>query len=275
MVEFSEEGHLAEALRRLAGAENPRQKQVMEALTRHLFAFIREVRPSEEEWMQGITFLTEVGQMCDATRQEFILLSDMLGATILVDGINHAKAQGATESTVLGPFYREGAPVYANGQSMSQDGAGEAVRFRGRVTDAAGVGIEGATLDVWQTAANGHYAVQDPAQPDYNLHGVYTSEDDGAYEVVTVKPVSYPVPDDGPAGRLLRELGRHPYRPAHVHFIVSAEGYQPVVTQLFTDGDAYVDTDAVFGVKDSLVVHYDGDASGWTVDYDFGLKAAG
>ncbi len=274
MTEFSEESHLAEALRRLESTKDPRLKQVIEALTRHLFAFVQEVGPTEAEWMRGIEFLTDVGHKCDGTRQEFILLSDMIGASILIDGINHRKAEGATESTVLGPFHRADAPRYDNGQSMSQDGKGEEVRIRGRVTDSQGKPIAGATLDVWQTGANGLYEVQDEEQPDFNLRGLYTTDAVGAYEVVTVKPVSYPVPDDGPAGQLLRTLGRHPYRPAHVHFIVAAEGFEPVVTQLFTDDDDYIDSDAVFGVKDSLVAHYDGDATGWRVDYDFGLKPA-
>ena len=275
MTEFSEENHLAEALRRLDSTADPRLKQVMEALTRHLFAFVQEVRPTEAEWMRGIEFLTNVGHKCDGTRQEFILMSDMIGASILIDGINHRKAEGATESTVLGPFHRADAPRYDNGQSMSQDGKGEEVRILGRVTDSQGNPIAGATLDVWQTAANGLYEVQDAGQPDFNLRGLYTTDDIGAYEVVTVKPVSYPVPDDGPAGQLLRTLGRHPYRPAHVHFIVAAEGFESVVTQLFTDNDDYIDSDAVFGVKDSLLAHYNGDATGWRVDYDFGLKPAG
>lgn len=274
MQDFTVDNLTEDAIRRLQRAPNARLKQVVEALTRHLHAFILEVRPTEEEWMLGIKFLTETGQTCDDVRQEFILLSDTLGVSMLVDALNHQAGGKSTESSVLGPFYREGAPHYANGQSMSQDGVGEPVVVSGRVLDPAGKPVAGARLDVWQTAPNGLYEVQDDNQPDYNLRGVYTADADGRFAVRTVKPVSYPIPDDGPVGKLLRALGRHPYRPAHIHFIVSAKGYAPVVTQLFTDDDTYLESDAVFGVKKSLVVHYDRAGNGWQVAYDFRLKPA-
>jgi catechol 1,2-dioxygenase len=212
--------------------------------------------------------------MCDDVRQEYILLSDVLGATILVDAINHRNPEGTTESSVLGPFYREGAPVMPRGTSIAGDTDGEAVTVRGRVTAVDGTPIEGAVLDVWQTAPNGLYEVQDPGQPDFNLTGRFQTATDGTYEFHTVKPVSYSIPEDGPVGQLLRALGRHTFRPAHIHFIVSADGYQPVVTQLFTAGDAYLDSDAVFGVKNSLVVDYERKGEGYRVEYDFGLEPA-
>ncbi len=276
MQDFNEQTHLAEALGRLEGASDPRLREVVAALTRHLFAFVQEVEPSEEEWLQGITFLTEVGQKCDEVRQEYILLSDILGVTMLVDYLNHGRAEGGTESSVLGPFYRAGAPACANGASMARESGGEPVLVAGRVFDSSGRPIAGAKLDVWQTAPNGMYEGQDPAQPPFNLRGVFSTDDDGRYAIRTVKPVSYSIPDDGPAGRLLRALGRHSYRPAHIHFIVSAEGYEPVITQLFTDDDECLDSDAVFGVKESLVIHYERaqDGDGSRVSYDFHLTEA-
>ncbi|NQV21235.1 MAG: 6-chlorohydroxyquinol-1,2-dioxygenase [Rhodospirillales bacterium] len=274
MTSFTEQSHLEEALRRLEGTKDPRLKQVLSAFTKHMFAFINEVKPTEDEWMAGIQFLTETGKMCDGARQEFILFSDTFGISMLVDHHNHHAQKGATESSVLGPFYRPGAPEYANGESICQDGAGEPAVIAGQVTDAEGTPIAGAKLDVWQTAASGIYQVQDASQPDFNLCGVYTTDGDGRFEVKTVKPVSYPVPDDGPVGRLLNATGRHAFRPAHIHFIVSADGYEPVVTQLFTDDDDYLQSDVVFGVKDSLVVHYDPDGNGCRVSYDFGLQPA-
>lgn len=274
MTEFNAETHLAAVLERFENADDPRARQVAEAFVRHAFAFVEEVKPTDAEFMAAIDFLTETGKRCDEKRQEFILLSDTFGITMLVDHINNEPAAGATDSAVLGPFYRAGAPRYRNGDSISRDGAGEPVTVTGRVTDTAGAPIGGATLDVWQTSGNGLYVAQDDDQPDFNVCGVFTTDDDGRFEIRTVKPVSYPVPVDGPVGRLLKALGRHPYRPAHIHFIVSAAGYRPLTTQLFTDDDAYLRSDAVFGVKNSLVVHYDRDGEGWRVAYDFGLRRA-
>lgn len=274
MLEFSEENHLKEALARLEGTKNPRLKQVMQSLTRHLFAFIEEVQPTEAEWMQGIQFLTETGKMCDDVRQEFILLSDVLGVSMLMDGINHRKERNSTESSVLGPFYREGAPKYGMGDSIANATPGEPIRVTGTVHSLDGEPISGAVLDVWQTAPNGLYEVQDPEQPECNLRGVFTTGDDGRYEFHSVKPVSYSIPDDGPVGKLLGAVGRHPWRPAHIHFIVSALGHQPVVTQIFTDDDRYLTSDAVFGVKSSLLVKYQRDGEGSSCSYDFVLKPA-
>lgn len=272
MAKFDEQSHMAEAPKRLEDVDDPRLKEVMTSFTRHMFAFVNDVRPTEDEWMAGIDFLTEIGQKCDDKRQEFILFSDIVGVSMLVDYIGHGVADGATESSVLGPFYRENAPEYTASETISLDQEGEPVEISGRVTDEHGVPISDAKLDVWQTAANGLYEAQDPNQPDYNLRGVFRTDVDGRYELRTIKPVSYSIPNDGPVGRLLRALGRHSYRPAHVHFIVSAEGYEPVVSQIFTDDDAYLKSDAVFGVKDSLVVHYEKVGDIWRVTYDFSLK---
>jgi protocatechuate 3,4-dioxygenase beta subunit len=274
MIEFSEASHRAEALRRLDRTVNPRLRQVMQALTRHIFAFIEEVQPTEAEWMQGIQFLTETGKMCDDVRQEFILMSDTLGVSMLIDGLNHRRQENSTESSVLGPFYREGAPHLQMGASIANDTKGDEVAFTGQVRSLSGSPIKSATLDVWQTAPNGLYEVQDPDQPDYNLRGVFTTGPDGRYEFRTVKPVSYAIPHDGPVGKLLEAVGRHPFRPAHVHFIVSAPGYETVVTELYSDDDRYLESDAVFGVKNSLVVHYVRDGATWRCAYDFLLKPA-
>ncbi len=273
-------------LRSLDRTPNPRLKAVMSSLVRHLHAFIREVEPTEAEWWQAIQFLTRVGQMCDDRRQEFILLSDVLGASILVDAINHRADDGATESTLLGPFYRPGAPELPAGASISRDGRGEPVVVWGHVRSTEGAPIAGAVLDVWQANAHGLYEQQDPTQPEMNLRGRFRTDAAGRYTFVTVRPASYPIPDDGPVGELLRALGRHPYRPAHIHFIVTAEGYAPLTTHLFVAGDPYLDSDAVFGTKDALVVEfvrsdsaeeaarYGVRAPFYTVQYDFVLRRA-
>ncbi len=261
-----------------------RLREVASSLVRHLHAFAREVEPDDEEWMAGIRFLTEVGQACQGDRQEFILLSDILGVTMLIDSTNHPAGDGLTDSSVLGPFHRDGAPMLAHPADIAGATDGEACLVRGRVTAPDGVPIEGAVLDIWQTAPNGLYETQDPGQPDFNLRGRIASDGEGRYAFRTVKPVSYPIPTDGPAGRLLADLGRHPYRPGHIHFIVSADGHRPLTTQLFVAGDEYIGSDAVFAVKDMLVADFVEctDAAvgvDWglappfsTVDFDFGLK---
>jgi catechol 1,2-dioxygenase len=243
-------------LRSLAQTPDPRLKQIMTSLITHLHGFIREVELTEAEWWQAIQFLTRVGQMCDDRRQEFILLSDTLGVSMLVDAINHRAGGSVTESTVMGPFYRDGARELPWGASISLDGKGEPAVITGRVLSADGTPIAGAALDVWEGNDNGLYEQQDPEQPDMNLRGRFRTDAAGRYKIVAIKPVSYPVPDDGPVGQMLKALGRHPYRPAHVHFIVSAGGYVPVTTHLFASGDPYLTSDAVFGTKDSLIVDF-------------------
>lgn len=276
----------ANVLRSLEGAADARLRQVMRSLVTHLHAFIRDVELSEAEWMAAIQFLTRTGQICDDRRQEFILLSDTLGVSMLVDAINHRAEGPATASTVLGPFYREGAAELPYGGAISKDGGGEPAVLMGRVLDTAGRPIPGALLDVWETNEHGLYEQQDPGQPDMNLRGRFRADAEGRYKIVAIKPVSYPIPDDGPVGRMLRALGRHPYRPAHVHFIVSAPGYRSLVTHLFVEGDPYLDSDAVFGTKASLVVPFVPSASAaeaaehgvstpfTTVAYDFVLSPA-
>ena len=287
MSNNSEEQITHNVLASMAQAPNPRLHAVMTSFITHLHAFIREVEPTQEEWAAGIQFLTRTGQMCDDKRQEFILLSDTTGVTMLVDAINHRVPGGATESTIFGPFYRPGASELPMGATISQDGRGEPAVVTGRVLSTDGTPIPNALLDVWETNENGLYEQQDPNQPDMNLRGKFRTDSEGRYCFVGIKPVSYPIPDDGPVGQLLRALGRHPYRPAHIHLLISAEGFTPVTTHMFVKGDPYLDSDAVFGTKDSLVVDFMRHESAeeaaryqvrvpfYTASYDFVLKPLG
>jgi catechol 1,2-dioxygenase len=263
---------------RHAGCADPRLIEVVSALVRHLHAFAKEVRLTQAEWETGIGFLTRTGQLCSAERQEFILLSDVLGMSMLVDAINNRRPKGATENTVVGPFYLDGAPVRQMGESICLDGKGESCRFEGRVLDLQGRPVEGARVDVWSDNAEGFYDVQQPGvQPKWNNRGVFVTGADGRYGFVGIKPVSYPIPDDGPVGQLLERLGRHPCRPAHMHYLVSAPGFQKLVTHTFVDGDKYLTSDAVFGVKASLVTPCERVAGGptlWRSPFDFVLAPA-
>ena len=265
-----------EAIGRLEKGAEGRLRDIMVSLTRHLHGFIREIEPTEEEWLAAIRFLTETGHKSDENRQEFILLSDTLGASMLIDAINNRKPSGATESSVLGPFYREGAPAYENGADLADgETGGERVLVSGKVIDLDGAPIAGAVLDIWQTAPDAIYAAQDTSRTSFNLCGRLTTGDDGRYWFHTRKPVSYTVPGDGPVGDMLKAAGRHNWRPAHIHFLLSAEGYETLVTQLFTDDDPYLESDAVFGVKDSLVVHYETTDEGLRLDHDFVMTGQG
>jgi len=283
MRTFDERTATDAVIERMANCRDERLKRILISVVSHVHAICREVEPTEAEWFAAIQFLTRTGQMCDDTRQEYILLSDTLGVSMLVDAINHRKPSGATESTVLGPFHVDGAPPLPMGATLSRDGKGEPLWLSGRVLDQSRQPIEGAKLDVWQTSSDGFYDIQDRSQPKMNLRGVFTTGADGRYFFRSIKPSSYPIPTDGPVGQLLTALGRHPMRPAHIHFIVNAPGYESVTTHIFVEGDPYLESDAVFGVKDSLIVpfvqHDDaGEAARlglgnpyYTVDYDFVL----
>jgi catechol 1,2-dioxygenase len=257
---------------------DPRLRELITALVRHLHAFAAETRLTPEEWMAGLQFLTATGQKCDARRQEFVLLSDVLGLSSLVDVIN--AAGGATESTVLGPFYVAGAPARAMGEHIGRPEDGSPTLVRGRVTDTAGRPLDGATLDVWQSNDSGLYDTQDPSQPPFNLRGVFVTGPDGRFEFRTARPASYPIPTDGPVGDLLRATGRSRWRAAHIHAIVSAPGCRPVTTHIFDAENPYLDSDAVFGVKDSLVRPFrpagpdDPADVSYVVDMDFALASA-
>ena len=237
---------------------DPRLKEVMAAIVRHLHAAVKEVEPSREEWMKAILFLTDTGHMCNDWRQEFILLSDILGVSMLVDAINSRRPTGASENTVLGPFHIEGAPELEMGANICLDGKGEPMLVHGRILDTDGNPLQGATIDVWQANDEGFYDVQQKGiQPDFNLRGKFTTGPDGRYWFKAVKPKFYPIPNDGPVGQLLDKLGRHPYRPAHFHYIISKEGYDPLTTHIFDPDDPYINSDAVFGVKESLMAKFE------------------
>jgi hydroxyquinol 1,2-dioxygenase len=245
-----------EVLGRFSGAPDARLRQVMESLIRHLHEFAREVGLTPREWAKAIEFLTELGHITDDKRQEFILLSDTLGLSALVDLIaNRDKVKGATESSLLGPFYREGAPEIPTGANVARDVEGEPLDIEGRVVSTTGAPIAGAVIDVWQAAPSGLYDVQFE-DSTMNLRARFRSDSEGRFAFKSVKPASYPVPYDGPVGRMLNALGRHPYRPAHIHFKLSADGYRPLTTALYIEGDKYLDSDAVFGSRASLVVGY-------------------
>jgi catechol 1,2-dioxygenase len=256
------------------GCDNPRLKQIIGSLVRHLHGFVREIEPTDAEWFAAIRFLTETGQKCDDKRQEFILLSDVLGVSTFVELINNRKQPGMTETSVFGPFWVDGAPHRAMGESIVMDATPADLLVQGVVHDPAGAPVAGAVLDVWQTAPNGKYDVQDPNQPAMNLRGKFTTGADGRYDFRTCLPTEYPIPTDGPVGALLRATGRHPWRPAHLHFMVSAPGYKTLITALYFEGDQYLDSDTVFGVKDSLVVapKPTGEAGLSGISYDFGLE---
>jgi protocatechuate 3,4-dioxygenase beta subunit len=228
----------------------------MTSVIRHLHGFVREAALTPAEWKTAIDFLTAVGHLTDDRRQEFILLSDTLGVSAMVDLVRHRHLGRDTASSLLGPFYRAGAPELAYGANIAGATPGEPIKIRGRVTDGHGQAIADATLDVWQAAPSGKYDIQKDDPTKMNLRGRFHTDADGRYEFRSVKPKSYPVPDDGPVGVLLRAQGRHPYRPAHIHFILTAEGYEPLITAVYIAGDAYIESDAVFGAKPSLTVAY-------------------
>lgn len=269
---FTEETSAETVNARTAEEASPRLREVMDSLVRHLHAFAKDVNLTQAEWEGAIDFLTKTGQMCSGERQEFILLSDVLGFSMLVDAINNRRPAGATENTVFGPFHVAGAPERQMGDTVSEDGKGESCLFEGRVLALDGKPIEGAKIDVWCDNADGFYSVQQPdEQPKWNNRGIFTTGQDGHYSFRGIKPVSYPIPDDGPVGKMLSALGRHPFRPAHMHFLVTAPGFETIVTHTFVEGDPYLDSDAVFGVKESLISEFKpgkGDAD-WRCDFDF------
>lgn len=279
MLPFFTEENSADAVNaRMTAPCPPRVREVMASLVRHLHAFTKEVQLTQAEWEFSIDFLTRTGQMCTQERQEFILLSDTLGVSMLVDAISHRRPTGATENTVLGPFYVHDAPERAMGDCISLDGKGERCLFEGKVLDLDRRPIKGARVDVWSDNGEGYYDVQQPdIQPRWNNRGVFTTGPTGDYHFVGIKPVSYPIPDDGPVGKMLRALGRHPYRPAHMHFIVSAPGFERVVTHTFDGSDPYLGSDTVFGVKSSLVAPFEKlteSPASWKSTFNFVLTPA-
>jgi hydroxyquinol 1,2-dioxygenase len=273
---FTEAGSVAAVVSRTRPGADARLRKVMAALVSHLHAFAKDVELSQEEWRLAVQFLTATGQICSDERQEFILLSDILGFSMLVDAISHRHPAGATESTVMGPFHVTNAPERQMGDNICLDGKGESCMFEGRVLDLDGAPIEGARIDVWSDNAEGFYDVQQPdIQPKWNNRGIFTTGADGYYSFHGIKPVSYPIPDDGPVGKLLGLLGRHPFRPAHMHFYLSAPGHEDLITHTFVSDDKYLASDTVFGVKKSLIAPFEPVSDGetvWRSPFDFVLS---
>jgi hydroxyquinol 1,2-dioxygenase len=265
------------------GAASERFKEVASSLVRHLHAFAAAVQLTEDEWSAGIDFLTRTGQTSDAKRQEFILLSDVLGLSMAVVGINNKRPAQATESTVLGPFFVAGSPGFENGDDLGGGAPGEPCLMQGRVVTVDGAPVPGAQLEVWQADEDGFYDVQYAELDAPRGRGHLTADGDGRFWFWSVKPVAYPIPHDGPVGELLRAGARGPMRPAHVHFKVDAEGFQTLITHVFVEGDEYLDSDAVFGVRSNLVGAFERHEPGtapdgrelsvpyWTMRYDMVL----
>jgi hydroxyquinol 1,2-dioxygenase len=247
----------SEVVDSFANTPDPRLRELLGALVRHLHAFVRETEPTIAEWEYAIDFLTKTGQKCDEERQEFILLSDVLGISMLVETVNNSARDDATESTVLGPFHVVESPRRELGDTIDLVGTGEPCLIEGRVLDQDGDPVPGAELDVWQANDQGFYDVQQPeVQPRGNGRGLFTADAEGRYWFRTIVPSHYPIPSDGPVGSLLAGTNRHPYRPAHVHFIVTAPGYRTLTTHIFVAGSKYIDSDAVFAVKESLITEF-------------------
>jgi hydroxyquinol 1,2-dioxygenase len=284
MREFDEKSITRAVISRLENCEDPRFKRVMTSFITHLHDFVREVELTEEEWINAIQFLTDVGQKCSPQRQEFILLSDTLGVSVLVITINHRAENGTAESTVLGPFYWEGAPELPRGSNLAEGVTGEPAFYSGRVLSVDGRPLPNAVLDVWSGNGEGTYDMQMPGEFAMKARGKIRTDEQGRYWFRSIRPTFYPVPTDGPVGRMLRKMGRHPYRPGHIHMIVSAPGHAAVTTHLFVADSDYLDSDAVFGMKESLVANFNRHEPGraptgeqiatpfYTVEYDFRLR---
>jgi len=287
MLNLDENTITQEAIRRLEGCTDPRFKQIMTSLTKHLHDFVRDVKLTEEEWMQGIEFLTAVGKKCDDKRQEFILLSDTLGVSMLVVALNHKKPAGCTEATVFGPFHTDAASTFKNGDDISMGAAGEPAFIRGQVRGLDGKPVPNALLDVWQADGDGIYDVQ-YTDKDGALfaRGRLNADKDGKFWFRSILPEFYSIPVDGPVGTWIGRAKRTPYRPAHLHYMLQAPGYEKLVTHVFRSDDQYLDSDAVFGVRSSLVSDWvrhepgvapDGtkmDKPFYTLDFDFILAPA-
>lgn len=272
--------HALDALTRAAQASfadtpNPRLREIMVLLVKHLHGFAREARLTQDEWFQGIRFLTQVGQTCSDTRQEFILLSDVLGLSMTTVEINNAKPVGCTEATVFGPFHVEGAPIYNNGDDVANGAVGKACVVQGTVSGLDGRPIAGAVLEVWQADDEGLYDVQKPGLEHAQARGVLRTRADGTFDFCSIVPEPYPIPTDGPVGLLLEATGRSPWRPAHLHFMISAPGHDTLITHVFRRGDRYLAADPVFGVREGLVADWAAEGDGRLhLHFDFVLSPA-
>lgn len=258
---------------RFADTPDLRLKEIMVALVKHLHAFARDVRLTEAEWFQGIEYLTAVGQKCTATRQEFILLSDVLGLSMLTVAMNNDKPQGCTEATVFGPFYVPDAPYYENGADVANGASGQPCLVRGTVRGLGGEAIAQATIEVWQADDEGHYDVQKEDLHHAQARGLLHSRADGSFDFKTIVAEAYPIPTDGPVGALLEATRRSPWRPAHLHFMLKAEGYETLITHVFRKECAYMEADPVFGVRESLIADWKLLPDGATLlEFDFVLN---
>ena len=255
MPQFNDTELTEAVIRSFDETPDPRVKFLMEELVKSLHDFVRKTDLTQDEWMYAIDFLTRVGQKCTPTRQEFILLSDVLGVSMLVDAVNHREREGATETTVLGPFYVGVHKPMPHGADIAPNLTGERMFVQARVTDLKGKPLAGATADVWHADDDGYYDTQRPAYETEgpSMRARFVADADGRFFFRTILPCSYPIPTDGPVGEMILQVRRHPNRPAHIHFLVDAPGYEPLVTHVFIEGDKYLDTDVVFGVKDDLI----------------------
>jgi catechol 1,2-dioxygenase len=273
--------NITEVVTKALGEDIPaRNRQIMTSLIRHLHDFCKEVDLTFEEWFAACEFMRRAGDISDEKRNEFILICDILGVEVLVDMLSHKVTDGESESTVLGPFYRENPPVLAKGASVVKkefDNA-ETVRVSGRVTDPSGKPLSGVTIDIWEDAPNGLYDFQDPEQPAYNLRGRFQTDNNGEYEFVAIRPEPYPIPYDGAGGELLKYMGHHPWRPGHIHFMISKDGYQSLISQIYDSSTKHLDSDSVFAVKESLIGTFEKAPAGADTDlllkFDFRLKKA-
>jgi hydroxyquinol 1,2-dioxygenase len=257
---------------RFADTPDPRLKEILTSLVQHLHAFARDVQLTEAEWFEGIAFLTRAGHITDDKRQEFILLSDTLGLSMLTVAMNNDKPAGATESTVFGPFFVEGAPAYEHGEDVANGAPGIPCQVRGQVRGLDGQPVPHARIEVWQADAEGKYDVQREGA-GHMARGKLVAGPEGEYHFQSILAEAYPIPDDGPVGDMLRATGRHPWRPAHLHFMIEAPGYETLITHVFRNGDRYLDSDAVFGVRQSLIADWMQQPDGtYLVDYDFVLN---
>jgi hydroxyquinol 1,2-dioxygenase len=260
-------------IERFSKTPNPRLKEIMTSLVQHLHAFAREVKLTEEEWLQGIEFLTATGQMCSKTRQEFILLSDTLGLSMLTVAMNNDKPAGCTEPTVFGPFFVEEAPQYKLGDDVANGASGEPCNVSGTIKGLDGKPIPNALINVWQADADGNYDVQYEHLAHPQARGILHSDEQGRYYFKTILAEAYPIPSDGPVGQMLKATNNHPWRPAHLHFMIEAPGYERLITHVFRDHDQYLDSDVVFGVRQTLVADWVKQADGtYSLHYDFVLN---
>ncbi len=266
MRDFNENNITDAVVDRYKNTPNPRFKQIMSSLVKHLHDFVRDVELTEDEWAMGIDFLTRTGQLCTDKRQEFILLSDTLGVSMLVDAINHRFTEGATESTVLGPFYVQNPPEAELGADIKGEAKGEPLYVDGSILSDDGKPVANAIVDVWHSDAEGFYDVQLPELEEPTLRARFHSDSQGRFRFWTILPRYYPIPYDGTVGEMLNASARHPYRPAHVHFKIMADGHETLVTHLFVNGDQYLDSDAVFAVKNSLIRDFEREAPGAAPD---------